>query len=43
MKLSSTQARLVILAAAVLVAGSGIILAKNNTPWTKSVESPMRK
>ncbi|MDX6767192.1 MAG: hypothetical protein SFU85_10425 [Candidatus Methylacidiphilales bacterium] len=42
MNLTPIQTRLVVLAAALLVLGSGLILTRNNTPWTKSVESPMR-
>ena len=42
MKLTLTQARLIVLAATLLVAGSGFLLVRNKTPWTKSVESPMK-
>jgi hypothetical protein len=43
MNLNGIQTGLVILGAALLVGCSGIILVRNNTPWTKSMESPMRK
>jgi hypothetical protein len=43
MKFNGIQTALVVVASAFLVAGAGIILVRNNTPWTKSMESPMKK
>lgn len=43
MNLTLLQARVVVLIATALVAGAGFVLVRNKTPWTKSVESPMRK